>query len=61
MRHEEPADYPFEGEILPPSFVRGAAEFHAHEAFSELAKVYGREQATKLWREIPEEHEHETR
>lgn len=32
-----------------------AAEFHAREAFMELARVYGRKQAEKLWREIPEE------
>lgn len=45
----------FHGEVLPPDFIRGFAEFHAREAFNELARVYGRNQAERLWREIPEE------
>ena len=49
-------EYPFNGEVLPPSFLQGAAQFHAHEAYDELVRIYGREQADKLWREIPEEH-----
>jgi hypothetical protein len=57
----EPDEYPVHGEELPPSFIRGAAEFHAHEAFHELTRVYGREQAAKLWGEIPEEYDDETR
>ena len=53
----EPDETVFHGEVLPPDFIRGFAEFHAHEAFDELARVYGRKQALKLWREIPEEHD----
>lgn len=48
-------DDPFYGEMLPPDFMRGMAEYHAHEAFYELAKVYGRKRALELWGEIPEE------
>lgn len=55
MRPED--DYPFHGEILPPEFVKGMALFHTHEAFDDLCRRYGREQATKLWHEIPQEHD----
>jgi hypothetical protein len=45
------------GEILTPDFLRGLDEFHTHKAFDDLCRRYGREQATKLWHEIPEEHD----
>jgi hypothetical protein len=55
----ETDEYPFNGEILPPDFVKGMTLFHTHEAFDDLCRRYGREQATKLWHEIPQEHEDE--
>jgi cytochrome c peroxidase len=34
----------------------GYLEHGLHQSFEDLARIYGREQATRIWREIPEEH-----
>jgi hypothetical protein len=55
----EPEDHILNGEILPPEYVRDMAIFHTHEAFDDLCRRYGKTQATKLWLEVPKEHDDE--
>ena len=51
-------EHVFHGEIITPDFIQWMRVCDLHQSFDELCKRYGRDQATKLWREIPEEHEH---
>jgi hypothetical protein len=47
-----------DGEIIPPGFLLWMKVTDLHMLFEEIAETYGRQQAEKIWNEIPQEHEH---
>jgi hypothetical protein len=50
-------EHVFHGEIITPDFIQWMRVCDLHQAFDDFCRRYGREQATKLWHEIPEEHD----